>query len=96
MFTAVPFRREPTGTRAQYADYSLKQILHDKRLSNLRGNMVWGTGFEDGVHTRGVGNDPAHPIPYDVYGSEGWIFTNGKTGFSPDQIQSDRDGVGAA
>ena len=80
-FTAVPFRREPSGKRSQYADYSLTQILHDKRVSILRGNMRWGTGFRDGVHDCGIGVDPRDPLTFDVYGSEGWTFTNGKTGF---------------
>jgi hypothetical protein len=80
-FTAVPFRREPSGTRGQYADYSLTQILHDKRVSNLRGNMRWETGFAEGVHECGIRVDPIHPLTFDVYGSEGWAFTNGKSGF---------------
>ena len=80
-FTAVPFRREPTGSRTQYADYTLKQILHDKRLSALRGTMNWRTYFGEGIHGTTVDVDPKHPIAFDVYGSEAWAITNGRTGF---------------
>lgn len=79
-FTAVPFRREPKGNRQQYADYKLDQILHEKRLSMLRGDMTWHTSFRGSIHECGI-SSISTPIPYDVYGSEGWVFTNGTTGF---------------
>ena len=79
-FTAVPFRREPQGNRSQYADYKLNQILTEKRISSLRGTMRTRTNFSEGVAT--TNNDGFNgTLPYDMYGSEGWAFTNGTTGF---------------
>ena len=34
-FTAIPFRREPSGHKAQYSDFSLKQILTQQCSSEL-------------------------------------------------------------
>jgi hypothetical protein len=81
IFTAVPFRREPEGNRSQYADYKLDQILHEKRVSILRGSMNWHPSFSEGVHETNVDVDPSHPLTFDVYASEGWAITNGATGF---------------
>jgi hypothetical protein len=39
-FTSVPFRREPRNNEPVYADYSIQQILHQKRISNLRENSM--------------------------------------------------------
>jgi hypothetical protein len=78
-FTAVPYRREPTGNRTQYADYTLFQVLTESRRSHLRamtsisrsGNTVTarvsGTGIVDTL--------------YPQYASEGWVFTDGRRGF---------------
>ena len=93
-FTAVPYRREPTGNRTQYADYTLFQVLTEARSSRLRaqsaiqhsdrscrGECLW-----DGNHT--------NPVPaiclrrLDPYG---W-----PPGISGQQVQPGRNGVGVA
>ena len=38
-FTAVPYRREPSGDRKQYADYTLTQVLTEPRSSRLRSDF---------------------------------------------------------
>jgi len=79
-FTAVPFRREPMGNREQYADYKLEHILHEKRMSVLRGKMNWHTTFVGGVHETSI-DETTTPIPFDVHASEGWAISNGTNGF---------------
>jgi hypothetical protein len=78
-FTAVPYRREPTGNRQQYADYSLAQVLTAPRLSGLRNalpvdrdkSVVTSLACRTGVvHTH-----------YSEYASEAWVLTDGKSGF---------------
>ncbi len=78
-FTAVPYRREPTGNRTQYSDYSLLQVLTESRHSRLRSTMdaqqfgdvylshVYGMGFIQTLFPR--------------YASEGWVLTDGRRGF---------------
>ncbi|MFN8008494.1 MAG: hypothetical protein U0V70_16030 [Terriglobia bacterium] len=78
-FIAVPYRREPTGDRKQYADYTLTQVLTEPRSSRLRsdfpirqdGTVVMTTAYETGIPQ----------ISFFLYASEGWILTDGKRGF---------------
>lgn len=78
-FTAVPYRREPTGNRTQYADYTLLQVLTELRSSQLRaeasvrrvGNVVWANVYPAGIVE----------TQYAQYSSEGWILTDGRRGF---------------
>jgi hypothetical protein len=78
-FTAVPYRREPTGDRKQYADYTLTQVLTEPRSSRLRsdfpirrdGTVVMTTAYETGIPK----------IEFMLYASEGWVLTDGKKGF---------------
>lgn len=73
--TAVPYRREPTGDRQQYADYTVRQVLTESRRSLLRADApVVRTG--NIVHPRGV-----EQLVYPEYASEGWALTDGQRGF---------------
>ncbi len=77
--TAVPYRREPSGNRTQYADYTLFQVLSEPRSSHLRaetpidrvGNVVVTTVYMSGIIQ----------TLYPLYASEGWILTDGHRGF---------------
>jgi hypothetical protein len=71
-FTAVPYRREPSGDRNQYADYTLDQILYERRRSHLR----------EKPEIRNEVSRYAQPRVFteDFY-SEGWALTDGKNGF---------------
>ena len=77
--TAVPYRREPSGNRTQYADYTLLQVLSEPRSSHLRaetpvervGNVVLTTVYASGIIQ----------TLYPFYASEGWILTDGRQGF---------------
>jgi hypothetical protein len=71
-FTAVPYRREPRGDRQQYADYSLDQILYERRRSKLREDPQFENTVGRFVMYRGFTED---------YLSEGWAFTDKKNGF---------------
>jgi hypothetical protein len=78
-FIAIPFRREPSGDRAQYADYTVGQVLTESRFSYLRAtrpekrsgtrvnSTLWGTGL--------LQNESRE------YASEGWCLTDGRRGF---------------
>lgn len=78
-FTAVPFRREPTGNRTQYADYSLSQVLTELRHSELRAQVRvdrWDQVYVPEIFMTGlVATD------YSQYASEGWAITDGARGF---------------
>jgi hypothetical protein len=71
-FTAVPYRREPPGDRKQYADYSLDQILYERRRSKLRGDPQ----FDNTISRQAM-----HRVFTEDYLSEGWAFTDKKSGF---------------
>src|ERR1039458_5947616 len=76
-FTAVPFRREPTGNRTQYADYSLLQVLTEARRSELRAQndiQQFGNVYLAHVYGRGL----AQTI-YPQYASEGWRLDSPRT-----------------
>jgi hypothetical protein len=78
-FTAVPYRREPTGNRTQYADYTLLQVLTEPRHSELRAQnntQVYGRVHLSNVYAMGI-----IKTNYLQYASEGWLFTDGRRGF---------------
>ncbi len=78
-FTAVPFRREPTGNRTQYADYTLAQILTELRHSELRAQVKvdqWDRVYVPETFTMGLAR-----TDYPQYASEGWAITDGRRGF---------------
>ena len=78
-FTAVPYRREPTGNRTQYADYTLLQVLTESRESRLRSNSeTQQFGYVKLAHVYGMG---LIQTLYPQYASEGWILTDGGRGF---------------
>jgi hypothetical protein len=72
VFTAVPYRREPTGGRSQYADYTLDQVLHSRRRSRLRSLPDLNTD---------VARKSQQQMFTDDYISEAWALTDGKQGF---------------
>ena len=77
--TAVPYRREPSGNRTQYADYTFFQVLSEPRSSHLRANTPidrTGNVVLTGVYMSGV-----IQTQYPLYASEGWILTDGHRGF---------------
>jgi len=77
--TAVPYRREPSGNRTQYADYTLFQVLTEARRSNLRAlTMISHSG--NTVTARVSGSGIVETL-YPQYASEGWVFTDGRRGF---------------
>ncbi|MGA3325508.1 MAG: hypothetical protein ABSF45_13635, partial [Terriglobia bacterium] len=78
-FTAVPYRREPTGNRTQYADYTLFQVLTEPRLSRLRAQS--GIQHWDKVVVAEVYGTGIIQTLYPQYASEGWILTDGRRGF---------------
>jgi hypothetical protein len=73
--TAVPYRREPTGNRQQYADYTVAQVLTEPRRSQLR-TEAQVSRQRDVVYPRGV-----EPLASPEYASEGWALTDGRQGF---------------
>src|ERR1035441_1630767 len=78
-FTAVPYRREPTGNRTQYADYTLLQVLTEPRHSELRAQSKiqrFDRVFLSDVYAMGI-----IKTDYQQYASEGWVFTDGRRGF---------------
>ncbi len=78
-FTAVPYRREPTGNRTQYADYTLLQVLTEARHSQLRAQsniQKFGNVYLSNVYSMGL-----IQTLYEQYASEGWVFTDGRRGF---------------
>ena len=78
-FTAVPYRREPTGNRTQYADYTLLQVLTESRHSHLRAQsqiQQSGNVFLSYVYAMGI-----IQTLYPQYASEGWVLTDGRRGF---------------
>jgi hypothetical protein len=78
-FTAVPYRREPTGNRTQYADYTLLQVLTERRHSELRAQSKiqrFGKVYLSEVYAMGI-----IKTDYQQYASEGWLFTDGRRGF---------------
>ena len=78
-FTAVPYRREPTGNRSQYADYSLLQVLTERRRSLLRArNQISYSGH---VVTSRIYEVGVVETLYSHYASEGWVLTDGRRGF---------------
>lgn len=78
-FSAIPYRREPTGGRTQYSDYTMRQVLTEARYSRLRAGAP--------VDRHGHVNVPlAHrtgivPLLYPDYASEGWCLTDGRRGY---------------
>jgi len=77
--TAVPYRREPTGGRTQYADYTLAQVLTELRVSGLRSRFPRnrsGNIYTSGVHANGL-----VPVEFSEYASEGWALTGAASGF---------------
>ncbi len=78
-FTAVPYRREPTGNRTQYADYTLWQVLCDARSSRLRAQSA--IQHSDKVVVANVYEMGIIQTRYPHYASEGWILTDGRRGF---------------
>jgi len=79
MFTAVPYRREPTGNRTQYADYTLFQVLSQARSSLLRAKSA--IGHWDKVVLAEVYDMGIIQTLYSQYASEGWVLTDGRRGF---------------
>lgn len=78
-FTAVPYRREPTGNRTQYADYTLLQVLMESRESRLRAKSeTQQFGNVKLAHVYGMG---LIQTLYSQYASEGWVLTDGRRGF---------------
>jgi hypothetical protein len=78
-FTAVPYRREPTGNRTQYADYTLLQVLTESRHSELRAQsriQQFDRVYLSEVYAMGI-----IKTDYAQYASEGWVFTDGRRGF---------------
>lgn len=78
-FTAVPYRREPTGNRTQYADYTLLQVLTEPRHSELRAQskvQIFDRVYLSNVYAMGI-----IKTDYMQYASEGWLFTDGRRGF---------------
>jgi hypothetical protein len=78
-FIAVPYRREPTGNRSQYADYTLLQVLTEPRHSELRAQsriQRFGRVVLSEVYAMGI-----IKTDYQQYASEGWVFTDGRRGF---------------
>ncbi|HXW15590.1 MAG TPA: hypothetical protein VEN79_13875 [Terriglobia bacterium] len=78
-FTAVPYRREPTGNRTQYADYTLLQVLTESRHSHLRAQSQiqhFGNVFLSDVYAMGI-----IQTLYPQYASEGWVLTDDRRGF---------------
>jgi hypothetical protein len=78
-FTAVPYRREPTGNRTQYADYTLLQVLTEGRQSGLRAQSQiqhFGNVNLSYVYSMGL-----IQTLYSQYASEGWVITDGRRGF---------------
>jgi len=71
-FTAVPYRREPSGGRNQYADYSLDQVLYQRRRSRLRNIPNLSTSIWRETEPQMFTED---------YISEAWAFTDGRQGF---------------
>jgi hypothetical protein len=83
VFTAVPYRREPSGNRQQYADYKLTDILTKRRRSRLR---------ENPEIRNEVGRFSQPRVFTEDYFSEGWAITDGKQGFLLTKYnQVDRD-----
>ncbi len=78
-FTAVPYRREPTGNRAQYADYTLWQVLNEARGSRLRAKSA--IQHSDKVVVPNVYEMGIIQTLYPQYASEGWVLTDGRRGF---------------
>ncbi len=77
--TAVPYRREPTGGRTQYADYTLTQVLNELRVSELRTRFPLGRSgnvYTSGVHVSGL-----VVTEFSDYASEGWALTGAASGF---------------
>ena len=91
-FTAIPYRREPSGDRSQYADYTIAQVLLEPRVSHLRSQL--------GISRSGPVTYPnivAHGLLQSeswAYASEGWCLTDGRRGLVHLQIQPGRHGVG--
>ena len=78
-FTAIPYRREPTGNRAQYADYTLAQVLTELRHSELRAQSKterWDRVYLAENYSLGL-----IQTDYSQYASEGWLLTDGDAGF---------------
>jgi hypothetical protein len=76
---AVPYRREPGGSRTQYADYSLFQVLTQCRRSRLRSEVPvahWGKVTVPEVFGTGMIR-----TEFPSYASEGWLLTDGRRGF---------------
>ena len=78
-FTAVPFRREPTGNREQYADYAVLDVLTKLRRSNLRATTPIrrvGTIVVPAIYSTGYIHEA-----YPQYASEGWLLSDSGRGF---------------
>jgi hypothetical protein len=76
---AVPYRREPTGDRGQYGDYTLAQILTEPRYSRLRADIPID---RNGNITAPMVYQTGHAqLRYPEYASEGWLLTDGRRGF---------------
>lgn len=76
---AVPYRREPSGDRTQYADYSLADVLTKPRTSQLRARTSFarnGNVYYSRVVGAGVSQETSPE-----YASEGWCLTDGKRGY---------------
>jgi len=78
-FTAVPYRREPTGNRTQYADYSFWQVLCEARNSRLRAKSA--IQHSDKVVVPNVYEMGIIQTLYPQYASEAWVLTDGRRGF---------------
>ena len=78
-FVAVPYRREPTGGRKQYADYTLGQVLSEPRESRLRANLP--VNRSGNVNTPILHATGAIHTTYPDYASEGWCITDGTHGW---------------
>lgn len=78
-YTAVAYRREPTGNRTQYADYTLLQVLTELRHSELRAQartQQWDRVYVAENYSMGL-----IQTDYPQYASEGWVLTDGRRGF---------------
>jgi hypothetical protein len=78
-FTAIPYRREPSGDRHQYTDYTVGQVLSEPRFYHLRAP---GNEKRNGARVNSTvwGNGLLQTESWD-YASEGWCLTDGRRGF---------------
>ncbi len=86
-FTAVPYRREPRGNTRQYADYTIAEVLTRPRVSGLRNDLRverHASIVLSSIYSTGV-----IPTEYSGYASEGWVLTDGSSGFVVSKYNQD-------